>query len=202
MNSPFNPNKNPNIFFKFLTPWGTTENDQYGSFVYNLPGQGEKYGRPTVHPNSLSEFDNNSDCGEGRLHVMNILDAQYAPRQWWPWFAVSNSIVSQSAKKSGVVELRLRRISPQLFHWMIRRGWTSEANLSEANLSEANLSGADLSGADLSGADLRWADLSEADLSRANLSRANLSGADLRWANLSGADLSGADLTNTMGVDK
>ena len=171
--------KNPNVYFKFLTPWGTTENENYGSFVYALPGPGEKYSAITAHPEPFDGIDIR-DCGEGRLHVMNILDARYAPQNWWPWFAVSaGKIVSHSEEKTGVTALRLRRISPKCLHWMARRGWLREADLRGADLRGANLRGANLQGANLQGANLR-----EADLQGANLRGANLQGANLRWANL------------------
>jgi hypothetical protein len=165
--------------WKFLTPAGTTESDDYGSFEYSLPLRGEKWSAVTAHP-TPAEPDGR-DCGPGRLHVMNKIDAKYAPKVWWPWYVRYDTmrIIGGTKEKTSVSQLQLRRIGPKVFHRMIRLGWTKGANLSGANLSGANLSYANLRGADL-----RYANLSGADLRNANLS-----GADLRYADLSGADL-------------
>jgi hypothetical protein len=175
--------KNYQYGWKFLGPDGCTE---YAGnrFAYNLPQRGQKWSEWTEHPKPIAS--DRSDCGPGRLHVMRKIDARYAPRNWWIWYArwTENDVVSESSEKFGVRRLQLRRVRPEAF-WRL---------LSRADLSGANLFGANLSRADLSGANLSRADLSGADLSGANLSRANLYGADLFGANLYGADLFGANL--------
>ena len=185
--------------FKFLTPDGCTYYDNQ-PFVYNLPGQGEKWGRPTVHPNPAEP--DGRPCGPGRLHLMIQLSAAYAPTNWWPWWARGiGPIIGADDEKAAYAAVQLRRIRPRVlwrclrppFNW----GYGADlrwADLSGADLRGADLRGADLSGADLSGADLRGADLSGANLRWADLSRADLSGADLRWADLRWANLGGADL--------
>src|SRR5260221_5246851 len=76
--------------WKFLTPAGTTESDKYGSFEYSLPNRGQKWSDVTEHPAPLTAFDKSSDCGEGRIHVMNKPDARYAPEVWLPWYVRYN----------------------------------------------------------------------------------------------------------------
>ena len=196
--------------FKFLDGSGCTYYEGK-PFAYNLPGRGEKWGVPTMHPEP-AEPDGKA-CGPGRLHLMNGLDAQYAPPGWWPWWARGvGEQIGGDHEKTAFAGIQLRRID-RLTFWRCLRppfNWGKDAdlswanlrgaNLSEADLSWANLSEADLRGANLSGANLRGANLSGANLSWANLSGANLSGANLRgaylsWANLSGANLRGAYLS-------
>ena len=137
--------------WKFLTPYGTTEYDDQ-LFCYNLPLADEKYGAPTSHPDALKTFDTDNNCGPGRLHLMNKLDARYAPKgAWWPWFAryKTPDLVSKSDEKVGVTSLELRRVTKRAFWRMIRLGWCSAANLRDADLRDANLRHANLWDADL-----------------------------------------------------
>jgi len=153
--------------FKFLTKEGTTESQQYGTFRYNLPKNGQKWSDETIHPDP-SAYDGN-DCGAGRLHVMNKLSAQYAPNNWVVWFVRynTNDIVGNSREKTGVTKLQLREIKPTVLHRMIRLGFCYRADLRGANLQEAGLRGATLFRADLQEANLRGADLRGADLQEA-----------------------------------
>ena len=135
--------------WKFLTPNGATEY-QGKEFFYNLPQNGEKWSQPTMHPNPFDEPDGN-DCGEGGLHLMKKLDAQYAPRNWWPWYARPAGVVlGESDEKIRCQGVQLRRVSKRVFNWMLRSGVLRGADLSWADLSWANLSGADLSRAIIS----------------------------------------------------
>jgi len=188
--------------FKFLDPTGATYwNNQ--ETVYALPHPGEKWGPWMTHPHP-GEPDGQA-CGPGGYHAMKRCDATYAPVNWWPWWVQVRRILGQDDEKVRAVEIRLRRISPRIWHRWLRLGLGgTDANLRWAYLRWADLRGADLSGADLSGAYLRGADLRGAYLRGADLSGADLSGADLReadlrraylrWAYLTGADLRGADL--------
>ena len=144
--------------FKFLAPCGATEY-KGKPFYYNLPQAGEKWSAPTKHPEPAAPDDN--DCGPGRLHVMNGLDAKYAPDNWWPWYAryAISDIIGSSGEKIGVSKLELRRIEKGVFWKTIRLGWCKGANLYRADLYEANLYGADLYRANLYRADLCRADL-------------------------------------------
>ena len=152
------------MYWKFLTPNGATEY-QGKEFVYNLPQAGEKWSRPTMHPEPLDEPDGR-DCGPGGLHLMKHFGAQYAPMNWYPWYARPvGKTLGESGEKIRVQGVELRRVNKKAFHRMIRLGW-----LRWADLSWANLRGADLREANLRGADLREADLREANLSGANLS--------------------------------
>ena len=135
--------------FKFLNPYGATEYDG-NDFIYPLPAPDQKWSDWVEHPDPV-EPDGN-DCGEGRLHVMNTLSAQYAPSNWWPWFCEWEGIIGASEEKVGVRRLRLRRINKRAFWKIIRMGYCSGAYLRGAYLRGANLSGADLSGAYLRGA--------------------------------------------------
>ena len=197
-------NKEVRHGWKFLTPWGTTE--QYYT-EYPLPAPGKKWGAWLEHPQPAATDGN--DCGAGRWHVMKRLSAEYAPRNWWPWFAEARGIVGEGAEKFGATAIRLRRVRPAVFARMIRLGWCKGANLYRAYLRDANLTGANLESAylrdadltdaylrdaNLTGANLTGADLYRADLYRANLRGANLRDADLTDADLTGADLRGADL--------
>jgi hypothetical protein len=186
--------KNYQYGWKFLGPDGCTE---YAGnrFAYNLPQRGQKWSEWTEHPKPIAS--DRSDCGPGRLHVMRKIDARYAPRNWWIWYArwTENDVVSESSEKFGVRRLQLRRVSPEVFWRLLSRADLSGANLSRANLYGANLFGADLSRADLSGADLFGANLFGANLFGADLFGANLFGANLFGANLFGADLFGANLS-------
>ena len=192
-------NKEVRHGWKFLTPWGTTE--QYYT-EYPLPAPGKKWGAWLEHPQPAATDGN--DCGAGRWHVMKRLSAEYAPRNWWPWFAEARGIVGEGAEKFGATAIRLRRVRPAVFARMIRLGWCKGANLYRAYLRDANLTGANLESAYLRDADLTDAylrdanltdaDLTGADLYRADLYRANLRGANLRDADLTDADLTGADL--------
>jgi hypothetical protein len=168
--------------FKFLTPDGATEYDGQRT-IYPLPGPDEKWGPELAHPNPAEP--DGQDCGPGRYHVMKKPTNPYGPRNWWPWYAQSTAAtVGESNDKFSTTALRLRRISPKVWHRIIRLGWCRGADLWDANLRVA-----DLRGADLRGANLRVADLWGADLRDANLRGADLRGADLRGANLWGADL-------------
>ena len=169
--------------FKFLDPAGCTYYDGQ-PFAYNLPGRDEKWSEPTMHPDP-AEPDGEA-CGPGRLHLMNDLGAQYAPANWWPWWARGvGEEIGGDKEKTAFAGVELRRIERRVLWRALRPpfNWGKRANLSRANLSWANLSWANLS----------WANLSRANLSRANLSRANLYGADLSRADLYGADLHEAD---------
>ena len=193
--------------FKFLDPTGATYwNNQ--ETVYALPHPGEKWGPWMTHPHP-GEPDGQA-CGPGGYHAMKRCDATYAPVNWWPWWVQVRRILGQDDEKVRAVEIRLRRISPRIWHRWLRLGLGgTDANLRWAYLRWADLRGADLSGADLRGADLRgaylrgadlrgadlsWADLRWANLSVANLSEANLRGANLRRANLTKANLSEANV--------
>ena len=77
------------------------------------------------------------DCGPGGWHIMKCLNAKYAPKNWWPWFAQGRGIVGESDEKVRVHEIRIRRITRVLFWRVLRLGWGR--------------------GAYLRGADLRWA---------------------------------------------
>ena len=162
--------------WKFLNPSGSTEYAGEETF-YPLPQPGEKWGPWFRHP-TAAETEDGQDCGPNGYHVMLKLSANYAPRNWWPWFVQARGVIGSSAEKMRVQELRLRRVNQRVFWRIIRLGYCRRANLIGANLR----------GAVLSGANLSWANLSEADLSRANLSGANLSEANLRGANLRGAN--------------
>ena len=177
--------------FKLLDPSGCTYHDDK-TFAYNLPERGRKWSKPTAHPEP-AEPDGKA-CGSGRLHLMNHLDAQYAPTNWWPWWARGIGEIGGDEEKTAYAAVELRRIDRHVFWRCLRLGWGKGRNLSGADLYGADLRGANLSEAYLSVANLRWANLSEANLRVANLSEANLSGADLRRANLSGANLYGAIL--------
>jgi len=198
--------------WKFLDPSGCTYYEGK-PFVYNLPGRGEKWKR-TDHPDPVASADGRA-CGPGRLHLMNSLNARYAPHRWQPWAARGVALlVGGDCEKTGYTAVELRRVPAPVFWRALRppfnwgcRADLSGANLSGANLYRADLSGAnlyraDLSGANLSGANLSGANLYRADLSGADLSRANLYRADLSRANLYRADLSGANLENAVGIDE
>jgi hypothetical protein len=143
--------------FKFLDPTGATYHNGNAT-IYPLPGPGEKWGPELVHPNPAEP--DGSDCGPGRYHIMKRPTNPYGPRNWWPWYVVSTGeTIGESSEKFGTAALKLRRISPAVWHRIIRLGWCRDANLRGANLRGADLRYADLRGADLRGADLRGADL-------------------------------------------
>jgi len=190
--------------WKFLTPWGSTEGydtlgiarkrGQTAATYYELPRPGQKWSEWQVHPQP--DAPDGEDCGRGRWHVMKRLDARYAPKSWWPWFAEYRGVIGESEEKAGVSELRLRRVRPEVFWRIARLGHLCGANLRGAALRDANLRGANLRGADLRDANLRGANLCGADLSGTALRYANLRGANLRGADLRGANLCGANLRN------
>jgi hypothetical protein len=203
--------------FKFLDPAGSTHRNGKET-VYPLPRPGEKWGPEFIHPDPADP--DGEDCGPGRWHVMKRPDARYAPNNWWPWYVQSTgTVLGESSEKYSTTALKLRRISPKVWHRIIRLGWCRRSNLYGGNLYWADLKGANLYGADLERANLYGVDLSEANLSKAklikanlrraylegailegaifygaNLSRAKLRRANLRGANLYGADLESADL--------
>jgi hypothetical protein len=179
--------------FKFLDPLGATYyNDK--PFYYTLPKANQKWSIWQKHPDSAKKPDG-KDCGSGGFHVMKSINAQYAPTNWWVWFAEGRGIVGESEEKFRCIEIRLRRIPIRVLWRIARMGHLRGANLWGANLRGANLREANLWGADLRGANLREANLRGADLREADLwGGANLRGADLRGANLRGANLRGADL--------
>jgi hypothetical protein len=190
--------------WKFLDPTGSTYQGE-NQFRYVLPRPDEKWGEPTFAPNPIAE-DDGVNCGAGRLHLMRKPTNPYRPRNWWPWYAKGEGVVTAGdSKKFGATSVRLRMVRPKAWHRIIRLGWCKGAYLRDANLNGADLRGANLSGSHLSGANLTWANLSGANLSCAILRGATLIGADLigadltsailRGANLSGANLSGADLS-------
>ncbi len=187
--------------WKFLTPWGTG----LGNFAYTLPSHSQKWAEPTVHPEPAAPDGEGS--GAGRLHVMDDINALYAPEHWWLWFVRYEmaDIIGQSSEKhiTAVRAMQLRRVRPEVLHRIIRFGYLRGADLHGANLCGANLCGADLRGANLRGADLHGADLQGANLVGTRLQVADLRGANLRGANLCGADLRGVDLrgVDLRGVD-
>lgn len=140
------PNQDIVKGFKFLSPLGATEGrdmpgashkrGQQAATYYPLPLPWEKWGQWLTHPDPV--FDD-KDCGPGRFHLMNKLDARYAPKDWWPWFASGRGVTGSSNEKTSVAEVRLRRIRPEVFWRMIRFGWCKGANLYGANLSSADL---------------------------------------------------------------
>jgi len=180
--------------WKFLDPTGCTYYEGTAT-QYPLPRPGETWGPWLEHPSPA--VPDGQDCGPGRFHVMRRLDARYAPRNWWPWRAEYSGVIGSSEEKLGVKAVRLRRVSPEEFHDLIRTGECQGANLQGANLQGAdlrdanlrytNLWYADLRDANLQGADLRDADLRYASLWDASLWDANLLGASLRYADLQGA---------------
>jgi hypothetical protein len=162
--------------------------------VYPVPAPGEKWGPWLEHPEPVEP--DGGDCGPGGYHLMKVCSAEYAPINWWPWWAEGDGLVGESARKARYHRVRLRRISPAVWYRALCLGWGRSANLRSANLSDANLRNADLRNADLSDANLSDANLRNADLRNANLSDANLSDADLRYANLRNANLSDANLSD------
>jgi len=179
-------------YFKFLDPTGCTHYDGK-PFVYNLPRQNEKWAE-TWHDNPALEPDG-KDCGPGGLHLMRRLDVEFAPPNWWVWWARPlGDILGQSSDKTRSQGVALRRISPAVWHKCLRLGWGKRANLRGANLRHAYLKGADLQCANLAGANLERAALAGANLKYATLAGANLYGANLKRANLEGANLVGATL--------
>jgi len=162
--------------FKFLDPSGCTYYKNR-PFAYNLPERGQKWSKPTMHP-SPAEPDGQA-CGPGRLHLMNRLDARYAPASWWPWWARGIDKIGGDEEKTAFAGVQLRRMDRRVFWRCLRPpfNWGKGANLREANLEGANLYGAYLYGANLEGANLEGANLEGADLRRANLRGANLEGA-------------------------
>lgn len=152
--------------WKFLDPTGATHHEGE-AFVYALPGPDQDWGPWTVHPDPVEP--DGEDCGKGRLHVMNGLNAVYAPSAWWPWRAQYSGVIGESPEKVGAIAIRLKRVSKYDFWQMLRGGEGQGAYLRRANLEVANLKGANLKGANL------W----RANLWRANLRGANLEGADL-----------------------
>jgi hypothetical protein len=150
--------------WKFLTPWGSTEGRdmpgtshkqaQQPATYYPLPQPGQKWGDWLIHPEPVFDGD---DRGPGRFHMMNALNAVYAPGNWWVWFARGKGVAGQSDEKTGVIAIQLRRVRPEVFWRIVRLGWCQNANLPRANLYGANLDGANLRGANLDGANLRGA---------------------------------------------
>ena len=110
--------------------------------VYPLPKPNEKWGLWLEHADPITD---GNDCGPGRYHIMRKLSAQYAPTNWWPWYAEGKGLAGESAEKFGVHKIRIRRVNDKTFWRMIRLGWCVGANLSGTNLSEANLYRANLS---------------------------------------------------------
>jgi hypothetical protein len=164
--------------WKFLNPYGATTRNGVET-LYPLPRPDEKWGPWFKHP-TPAEPDG-EDCGSGRWHVMNRLDARYAPSDWYPWFVEWRGLIGKSQEKTGVAELRLRRLPLKVFIRLLRWGYGCNANLRGADLYGANLHGANLYEADLRGADLYGANLYEADLYGANLYEANLSDKDREY---------------------
>ena len=142
--------------FKFLDGSGCTYYEGK-PFAYNLPGHDEKWSKPTMHPEPAEP--DGAACGRGRLHLMNRLDARYAPANWWPWWARGIDHIGGDEEKTAFAGVELRRIDRRVFWRCLRPpfNWGSGADLSGANLNWANLYRANLRGANLSGAYLRGA---------------------------------------------
>jgi hypothetical protein len=140
--------------WKFLNPYGATIYNGVET-LYPLPRPDEKWGPWFVHPQPVEP--DGKDCGPGRWHVMNLMSADFATDDWWVWFAEYRGIIGQSTNKTGVREIRLRRVTRKAFIRVIRWGWCRRANLEGANLIRANLEGANLYGANLYGANLEGA---------------------------------------------
>jgi hypothetical protein len=151
------------MMYKFLDPIGVTYQSDGRVMYYNLPGcetlqRLDEFAWPmwgntalTRHPDPAEP--DGDDCGAGRIHLMHRLDARYAPRRWWPWWACNGGrIIGESTEKVAVSGVWLRRISRQELWWRLRRGEGRKADLRWADLCWANLRGADLYEAVL-----RWA---------------------------------------------
>jgi hypothetical protein len=180
--------------WKFLDPTGSTYQGE-NQFKYVLPRPDEKLSEPTFAPNPITE-DDGAVCGAGRLHLMRRPTNPHGPRNWWPWYAKAEGVVTAGdSDKFGATSVRLRMVRPKVWHRIIRLGWCKGAYLRNADLKGANLTSANLSGADLRWANLKGANLMGASLIGATLRDANLVGADLRGVNLIAADLTSADLT-------
>lgn len=179
--------------FKFLDPLGCTYyNDEV--FQYDIPQQGRKWSDWTEHP--LPAKPDGEARGSGRLYLMKSLNANYAPPNWWPWWAQGRNIIGEDKEKAAYSSVRLRRIFPKVLARALRPpfNWGKGADLRGICLRWADLRGADLRGANLYEAALRGACLQRADLRWANLRGADLRGADLHEARLCGAKLCWADL--------
>ena len=150
--------------WKFLNSYGATTRDGTET-LYPLPRPEEKWGPWLVHPRPAQP--DGRDCGAGRYHIMKHLNALYAPKDWWLWFAEYRGVVGENMEKAGVHEVRLRRVTKKVFSRLLRWGYGLGAHLYGANLEGANLECANLYGA--------------------HLERANLDGAHLYGANLEGA---------------
>ncbi len=137
--------------FKFLSPDGCTYHNGVET-QYVLPRPGEIWGPVMRHPEPAEK--DGKDCGPGRYHFMTQLSANYAPVDWYPWYARSPiaSVVGEIAEKYSATECQVRRISREVWWRMIRMGWCVGANLVGANLGDANLWNANLGGANLRGA--------------------------------------------------
>lgn len=182
--------------FKYLDPSGCTYHANK-VFQYNLPQRGEKWSKPTMHPDP-GEPDGEA-CGPGRLHQRKVMSSDYAPLNWWPWWSRGvGELMGQDEWKRSWHGLELRRISPAVFARCLRPpfNWGYRGNLYCAYLCYADLHGANLSNTDLRGANLSFANLRGANLSSANLCGADLHRADLYDANLYDVHLTGANLDN------
>ena len=97
---------------------------------------------------------------------MKHLNAEYAPKCWWPWWADGEGLIGESSRKAGFTAIRLRRISAKVFWRCLRPpfNWGMQSNLYNADLLGANLDGANLDGANLDGANLDGANLYTAEV--------------------------------------
>jgi hypothetical protein len=154
--------------FKFLTPYGSTIYHNRET-VYPIPRPDEKWGPWFYHPAPATP--DGMDCGPGRWHVMLKPSANYAPTNWWVWYAEGKGIVGESTEKFGCTAIRLRRITQKMFWRMIRLGWCKRANLYKADLHRADLGKANLRGADLQGADLQGTNLQGVNLEETRSNR-------------------------------
>ena len=128
--------------FKFLTPDGATYYDDK-PFIYNLPRCDEKWAL-TEHPEPAVEPDG-EPCGPGGLHLMKRLSAQYAPYNWWPWWArPAGLVLGEDDKKVRATAVELRRIDRRVFERALKPpfSWGSGAYLGGADLRGADLGSA------------------------------------------------------------
>lgn len=182
--------------WRFLNGAGGTNPNSAAREHYSvLPAPNQKWSDWTSHPNPAQP--DGGDCGSGRLHVMNIPSAKYAPAGWYIWYArwKKEDELGRSAEKTGVKRYQLRRVRPAVLCRMIRLGWFANMELDYIVLNSAKLRGANLSGASLAFSLMNGSDMALTNLFEANFQYASLRHCDLNGANLDSARFVGADLS-------
>lgn len=191
--------------WKILTQLGTTPPNMHtdNHTVYNLPNSDEKWGKWMKHPSPQFKKDF-SDCGGGGYHILitRSPNSDYAPDNWWPWFAEIRGVIGVGINKARGQEIRLRRIMPDTFYKMVSSGKCNNSRLVRAYLKgirfhNSRIRDLDLSDANMSGTYAESSSFLDVRFNGANIRISNFEDCKFDRCHFDFADLSNSNFMST-----